>query len=96
MTNELIPDSMTTMVELLRWFNDLSSGLFIPGFLFSMLIVIYYVVDRRFNNGFMVSSLIIGVLATLFRAAQLINEWFVVVFWVLAGIGLMNAVWSRD
>ena len=96
MATELTPDSMSSISDLLRWFNDLSEGIYIPGFLFVLMTVIFYVVNGKTSDKLLVSSMVTAVIGTLFRSAQLLNDMFTITFWVLAGVAVMYAIWSRD
>jgi len=96
MTNPLEPTTPSNFIGFLQWVNDLSSGVMIPGFLFSLLIIIFYKSSDNTPDRFLSSSLFIAIIATLLKSAGLLNDLFLVIFWVIAGLAVMYSIWRRD
>lgn len=94
--SELTPNTMLNFLDFARWVNDLAGGYLFTGVLFAIFMVVFYVAGDKTSDKLMASAVTCSILATLLRAGQLINEQFLLIFWVGAAVSVMYSIWAKE
>lgn len=93
--SDVTPPTMTTPLDWFRWVDTLSGYTYLNGFLFVILILIYYFTDGTNSDKFLTSTLITALAATLLRAVNLTSDLFLGIFWGLTALAILLSSWSK-